>query len=125
MQCIHEQGAEEPVKCKAFADDYLECLHHRKLVRCCASEFYWRCSTGLLWQPHRCIICAIAHGTLQSVMLECCLLCMTNALWGTFSHGSVCNIGFAVTCKLVMYRGNDAACCIRTLTMTMLLDSLA
>jgi hypothetical protein len=31
-QCMHETGNEEPLKCKAMADDYLECLHHRKYV---------------------------------------------------------------------------------------------
>jgi hypothetical protein len=28
---MHENN-EEPLKCKAMADDYLECLHHRKYV---------------------------------------------------------------------------------------------
>lgn len=31
LQCMHENN-EEPLKCKAVADDYLECLHHRKYV---------------------------------------------------------------------------------------------
>lgn len=38
-QCIRDEGADDPPKCKPFADDYLECLHHRKYVRCAA-----RCS---------------------------------------------------------------------------------
>ncbi|KAF8069460.1 HISN3 [Scenedesmus sp. PABB004] len=29
QECMHE-SATEPLKCKALADDYLECLHHRK-----------------------------------------------------------------------------------------------
>ncbi|KAF6255190.1 fiber protein Fb14 [Scenedesmus sp. NREL 46B-D3] len=29
QECMHENN-EEPLKCKAMADDYLECLHHRK-----------------------------------------------------------------------------------------------
>ena len=31
-QCIRDEGADDPPKCKPFADDYLECLHHRKYV---------------------------------------------------------------------------------------------
>ena len=30
-QCLSEEGDKEP--CKAVADDYLECLHHKKEVR--------------------------------------------------------------------------------------------
>eukprot|EP00879_Flechtneria_rotunda_P028858 GHRR01031090.1.p2 GENE.GHRR01031090.1~~GHRR01031090.1.p2 ORF type:complete len:138 (-),score=15.86 GHRR01031090.1:117-530(-) len=33
LKCMHE-NSEEPAKCKALADDYLECLHHRKFVSC-------------------------------------------------------------------------------------------
>jgi hypothetical protein len=35
LQCIQEEGSDDPPKCKPFADDYLECLHHRKYVSGC------------------------------------------------------------------------------------------
>ncbi|GBF91270.1 hypothetical protein Rsub_03590 [Raphidocelis subcapitata] len=30
VKCIQDEGSDDPPKCKPFADDYLECLHHRK-----------------------------------------------------------------------------------------------
>lgn len=29
LQCLSE-GEDKPQKCKAFVEDYIECLHHRK-----------------------------------------------------------------------------------------------
>jgi len=30
LKCVQDDGNDQPALCKAFAEDYMECLHHRK-----------------------------------------------------------------------------------------------
>lgn len=48
-QCMHE-NKENPPKCKDFADDYLECLHHRKYV---SSTPLTTCTAASAMLPNR------------------------------------------------------------------------
>jgi hypothetical protein len=50
LQCMHESN-EEPLKCKAMADDYLECLHHRKYVSNLAKQLL----TGMCLSCYACL----------------------------------------------------------------------